>query len=156
MKKYNFDILLKNIVQKFKFTLRMLQKIPQLRKLMTWADFLDFWCLGFWTKYHWISLYFAPPRMGDFRKISIFLDFESPYLHDNWSDFKKFTHKTYLRVEIRWFSAVSVRKNKTTLYFCRVLCGSIWDFGKSTTYITLYIGSICMGKSHRYPRFIVW
>ena len=88
----------------------------------------------------------STPRMGDFRKISIFLDFESPYLHDYWSDFKNFTHKTYLRVEIRRFSIVSVRKNKTAIYFCRVLCRSISDFGKSTTYTTLYIIYIMVGS----------
>ena len=55
---------------------------------------------------------FHAPRLVISWKIAIFLNFESLDLNNYWSDFKKFTHKSYLRVEIRRFSMVSVLKNK--------------------------------------------
>ena len=71
-----------------------------------------------WTlsNFGWIlTLYDLYPKY-DFHekplKIAIFLNFESFDLHDYWADFKKFAHKTYLRVEIRRFSMISVPKNK--------------------------------------------
>ena len=69
-----------------------------------------------WTlsDFGWIlTLYDLYPKY-DFHenslKIAIFLNFESFDLHHYWADFKKFAHKTYLRVEIRRFSMVSVPK----------------------------------------------
>ena len=60
------------------------------------------------------SIVFHAPRLEISWKIMIFLNFESFDLNDYWSDFKKFTHKSYLRVEIRRFITDSMLKNKIT------------------------------------------
>ena len=92
-----------------------------------------------WTKNHWFPMIFTPPRIEILWKNTIFLDFESLDLRDYWSDFQKFTHKSYIHVEIRWFNMVSVHQNKNRKHFEHIQREAIWDFGKFPTCTTLII-----------------
>ena len=83
----------------------------------SYVIFLIFAISVSWTKYQWNLWFWCPPNIDFSSKTMIFPNFESLYLHDYWSDFKKFTHKTYLHTERRRFSIVSQRKNKNKISF---------------------------------------
>ena len=76
------------------------------------------------------SMILVPPSIDFPRKIVIFPSFEGLYLHDYWSDFKKFTHKTYLHTERRRFNIVSQCKNENNILFESSLCREILDLSK--------------------------
>ena len=95
----------------------MLQIVAQLQKRLKLCDFFDFCYFGLMDKISMKSMVLVPPNIDFSSKIMIFPNFESLYLHDYWSDFKKFTYKTYLHTERRRFSIVSQRKNKNKISF---------------------------------------
>ena len=83
----------------------------------SYVIFFDFCYFGLMDKISMKSMVLVPPNIDFSSKIMIFPNFESLYLHDYWSDIKKFTHKTYLQVEIRRFSIVLMHKNKNENIF---------------------------------------
>ena len=106
-------------------------------QLRGWCSLRDlsltvfFTCFGnfehFCLDFHW----FCVPSTGFFKIFAIFHDFKPMILHYYLADFEKFTHKTYLRVEINRLRMVSQRLVKNKKYFQHVTFHSISSSGGS-------------------------
>ena len=83
-----------------------------------WTVFLDF-------------PWFFDPSEAQILKFHDFSIFKHRYLHDYWADFKNFTRRIYLRVEIRSFNKVLNWIGKFQYFSQRDEVWSIWDFSNT-------------------------